>query len=78
MLSDQKLLDHMIAIGLIKSTCVLGREIEIDDDQHNAVFLDRTIVDSGECDDDDCREDHQHWPMPIYAIEYGDTVEGEE
>jgi hypothetical protein len=71
--TDEKLLAWMVAEGYLNAGLVIGKTVEIDDDQYNVVFCDPSVIDAPEdCDEDDCTE-HTHCAMPVFAIAYGEA-----
>lgn len=71
--TDEKIVAWLADNGFLASGLVVGKTVEIDDDQYNIVICDPTVIDApDDCDDSD-RCDHQHSAMPVIAIAYGEA-----
>lgn len=71
--SDEEMVAFMIDEGFLSPGLIVGKTVEVDDDQYNIVFCDPSVIDAPEdCDDSDCTE-HTHCAMPVIAIAYGEN-----
>ena len=71
--TDDKIVEWLAGEGFLNSGLIVGKTVEIDDDQYNIVICDPSAIDAPEdCDEDDCTE-HTHSAMPVIAIAYGEA-----
>lgn len=70
--THEKIVEWLTSEGYLAPGLVLGKTVEIDDDQYNIVICDPSVIDAPEdCDECDCTE-HTHSAMPVFAIAYGE------
>jgi hypothetical protein len=72
--TDEKIVDWLANEGILKPGLVLGKTVEVDDDQYNTVICDPSVIDAPEdCDGESHRCEHTHTAMPVFAIAYGEA-----
>lgn len=71
--TDQKIVDWLASNGFLKPGLIVGKTVEVEDDQYNIVICDPSVIDAPEDCEDSEHCEHAHTAMPSIAIAYGEN-----